>query len=435
MRVKILAARKWNQMWSVFATSAACLCLAVVCVGAVEGQSSLTPAALPETSPWDLKKLYEVPEFSWVQDSGPVRSLFYEGELYRGKPTRVFAYYATPQTMSGAEATKGSLPAVVLVHGGGGTAFREWVELWAKRGYAAIAMDLTGHQPIEGKDANQMENRARLEDGGPTQGDEESFAGDEASVNDRWSYHAVADVVRAHSLLRSFPEVDPERTAVTGISWGGYTTCIVAGVDSRFNAAVPVYGCGFLHENSAWLDRLNQLTEAQRARWVSLWDPSRYLPSVSMPILFVNGTNDFAYPLDSYMKSYDAVRGTKQFCITVNMPHGHQAGWAPQEIGLFIDHQIAGGVPLPVIAGPRIEAGKAIATFSGATRIVKGELHVTTDDGPINKREWRTMQGKIEEGVLSAEAPPESASAWFMTITDERGAVVSTRVVIARDLP
>jgi len=29
---------------------------------------------------------------------------------------------------------------------------------------------------------------------------------------------------------------------VTGISWGGYLTCIVAGIDDRLKAAVPVYG-------------------------------------------------------------------------------------------------------------------------------------------------------------------------------------------------
>src|SRR5439155_22684356 len=113
-----------------------------------------------------------------------------------------------------------------------------------------------------------------------------------------WTYHAVAAVMRGHSLLRSLPNVDPERVGVTGISWGGYLTCIVAGVDNRFKAAVPVYGCGFLHENSVWLDRFAKMTPEQRKRWTTLWDPSVYLPAVTMPILFVNGTNDFAYPLD-----------------------------------------------------------------------------------------------------------------------------------------
>jgi hypothetical protein len=36
---------------------------------------------------------------------------------------------------------------MVLIHGGGGTAFADWVRLWTGRGYAAIAMDLCGCVP------------------------------------------------------------------------------------------------------------------------------------------------------------------------------------------------------------------------------------------------------------------------------------------------
>ena len=36
---------------------------------------------------------------------------------------------------------------MVLVHGGGGTAFAEWVKAWTSRGYAAIAMDTCGQIP------------------------------------------------------------------------------------------------------------------------------------------------------------------------------------------------------------------------------------------------------------------------------------------------
>jgi cephalosporin-C deacetylase-like acetyl esterase len=98
----------------------------------------------------------------------------------------------------------------VLVHGGGDKAFDGWAKLWASSGYAAIAMDLSGKGP-DGK---------RLADGGPDQSDVTKFRTDEAAT-DQWTYHSVAAVIRAHSLLRSFPEVDAQRTAVTGISWGG----------------------------------------------------------------------------------------------------------------------------------------------------------------------------------------------------------------------
>ncbi len=385
---------------------------------------------LPKTMPWDLAKLSESPQFEWVDASGPIRSLLYVGEPYNGQPTRVFAYYATPGTLQGDVAADKNLPAVVLVHGGGGTAFREWAELWAKRGYAAIAMDLAGHRPIEGQNPHQRENRTRLTDGGPDQGDEEKFGSIDKLTTEQWSYHAIAAVLRAHSLVRGFAEVDPQRTAVTGISWGGYLTCIAAGVDSRFNAAVPVYGCGFLHENSAWLSRFDKMNAEQKERWVALWDPSRYLPAVSMPILFVNGTNDFAYPLDSYMKSYDAVPGTKQIRVTVNMPHGHPPGWDPKEIGLFIDQHLRGGPPLPEINDPRVENGKVFASVTSPQPLQQAALHYSTDPGPINKRQWTTQPGAVGEQAITADSPPASITAWFMTVTDDRGAVISSRVTL-----
>ncbi|MBC8354059.1 MAG: alpha/beta fold hydrolase [Planctomycetes bacterium] len=384
---------------------------------------------LPETTPWNLEHLSTSPRFAWEDSASPVRSLFYDGESYQGKPTRVFAYYATPGTLQGDTRLDKELPAVVLVHGGGGTAFREWAELWAKRGYAAIAMDLAGYRPHEDMNQHKRENRTRLPDGGPDQGDSEKFGSVDKAADQQWSYHAVANAIRAHSLIRSFPEVDADRTAVTGISWGGYLTCIVSGIDNRFKAAVPVYGCGFLHENSAWLGRLNGMSSEQRERWVSLWDPSQYLPAVSMPILFVNGTNDFAYPLDSYMKSAAAVPGMKQFCITVKMPHSHPAGWAPQEIGLFIDHHLRGGSALSTIGSPNITDGKVRAKHRSEVALMKAELHFTTDTKPINQRDWQTVPASIDGETISANAPPVGTTVWFLTVTDERGAIASSSVL------
>lgn len=389
------------------------------------------PAKLPATTPWKLEELNKPPKHEWINKDEPVRSLFYEGEKYNGQPTQVFAYYASPGTLGIAMHT-GKHPAIVLVHGGGGTAFREWAELWARRGYAAIAMDLAGHRPIEGKNAHDRNNRTRLENGGPNQGDDEKFGSITKDPGEQWPYHAVAAVIRAHSLIRSFDEVDAGRTAVTGISWGGYLTCIVAGVDSRFKAAIPVYGCGHLQENSAWTDRLNKMPAEQRELWTQLWDPKQYLPSVSMPILFVNGTNDFAYPLDSYMKSFDDVRGDKQIRVTVNMPHGHPPGWEPKEIGLFVDQTLQKANILTRPGEPKLD-GKVVTCecTGGLKKLLEAKLHYTTDEGPINKRTWQSVDAKINDRTITAAAPPGNATIWFLTVMDELGATLSTRVVVA----
>jgi hypothetical protein len=385
-------------------------------------RQAIHPAkSLPATTPWDLAALSRPPQYQWADRRGPVWSLFYEGLPYKGKPTHVFAYYASPATLGSDTATGRSFPGVVLVHGGGGTAFKEWAELWAKRGYAAIAMDLAGC----GRD------KKRLADGGPDQGDDTKFGAIDQPPQDQWTYHAVANVILAHSLLRSLPEVDAGHTAVTGISWGGYLTCIVAGVDNRFKAAVPVYGCGFLHENSVWLPQFGKMTAEQRDKWVRLWDPSRYIGSAAMPVFFMNGTNDFAYPLDSYAKTYGLVKGRRQVRITVNMPHGHPQGWAPAEIGLFIDNCLRGGRPLPIVSHPRIVNDQVLAQVRPRTNLVAASLHYTTEAGPINKRQWQTVVAQVDGSHIVAQTPPPEASIWFLTVTDERGAIVSSELVFS----
>jgi len=384
--------------------------------------NTIRPArSLPDTTPWDLAALSTAPAYEWSAQEGPVWSLYYAGEAYRGKPTRVFAYYASPATLDAERTDNERFPAVVLVHGGGGTAFKEWAELWARRGYAAIAMDLGACGP----------EHKPLSDGGPNQTDDTKFGAIDESPQDQWTYHSVANVILAHSLIRSFKDVDAKRTALTGISWGGYLTCIVAGLDSRFKAAVPVYGCGYLHENSVWLDRFARMTAQQKDKWVRLWDPHMYIGSAQMPVFFVNGTNDFAYPLDSYARTYGLVKGQRNIRITVNMPHGHQQGWAPKEIGLFIDQYLKDDLPLPSIQKPKLAAGRIHARIRSKIPLTAAHLHYTSGTTPINKLDWETRPASLDDRQLISCAVPDDATIWFLTVTDDREAIVSSELVFA----
>ena len=362
--------------------------------------------------PWNLTELKKAPQADWGEKTDLVQEVYYRGEPLQGKPVRVFAYYARPKSGDG------PFPGMALIHGGGGTAFAEWATLWAKRGYAALAMDLGGCGP----------GRKRLPDGMPGQGHPEKFRkfADEEEARRLWTYHAVAAAIRGHSLLAARDEVDAERTGVTGISWGGYLTCIVAGVDDRFKVAVPVYGCGFLHENSAWLDEFQRLGPEHAARWVDYYDPSKYLPGVRCPILFVNGTNDFAYPLDSYQKSYHTVPGRVDVRIEVRMPHGHSQGWTPKEIGLYVDSVLTGGTALPKLGPMKTADGKATATFSATVPVTKGHLHYTTDTGSWEQRNWQSVDAEITGDTVSAVLPKERPLVYYLSVTDQREAMIST---------
>jgi dienelactone hydrolase len=390
---------------------------------------ALAPAAQAaerHTGPWNMVELRKPPKAEFGKPDGLVREVYYENVSLQGKPTRVFAYYAKPEG-------KGPFPAMLCVHGGGGKAFREWAELWARRGYAALAMDTAGRGPsAPGQTPGDSKPPGpRLPDGGPDQDDNSKFGPFTLdTVKDMWTYHAVAAVVRGHSLLASLPEIDRDRIGITGISWGGYLASIVTGIDDRLKVSIPVYGCGFLGEDSAWFDRLAKMPPNQRALWLDQFDPSRYLPGATCPMLWVNGTNDFAYPMGSYQKSYQLPQGPVTLCIRVRMPHGHPPGWAPVEIGIFADSVLRDGTPLPQIEKPKLDNGFASAGFRSETAVSLAELHYTTDEGPWQKRNWQSQAAppldRAKMGGAAIRLPDQRPIVYYLTVTDERGALVST---------
>ncbi|MFN5799029.1 MAG: alpha/beta hydrolase family protein [Planctomyces sp.] len=363
--------------------------------------------AADNTGPWDLPTLKQTPAAEFGTPDGLVRPVHYSGEPFQGKPTRIFAWYAQP---SGT----GPFPGVVLVHGGGGKAFRDWALHWANRGYAALAMDLAGHGPD-----------GRLPDGGPDQSDETKFRPfADSEAREIWSYHAVAAVIRGHSLLAAQPDVDANRIGITGISWGGYLTCLAASLDDRLKVAVPVYGCGFLADNSVWTQpRFNPMTPDLRQRWVRNFDPSSYLAQVRCPILFLNGTNDFAYPMDSYRKCCRLVpEDLRTVSIIPRLPHGHI--WTFPEVDAFIDSCLKNGQKLARIGPAQQAATDVSATVQATTDIREALLHYTADDGPWQNREWKSLTATISDGRISATVP-ENARAWYLAVKDARGITVS----------
>ncbi len=346
-----------------------------------------------------------------------VKAIFYDGLEYKGKPTRVFAYLGMPKVPAGTK-----VPGIVLVHGGGGTAFEAWVRLWNARGYAAIAMDNCGTVP-EGEYGNWKAH----DHSGP--GCNDTFGNIEMPAKDNWTYQAVGTVMLANSLLRSMPGVDRNRIGVTGISWGGYLTCITAGVDSRFKFAVPVYGCGFLGDNSTWLDTFQMMGEKNRAKWLSMWDPSLYIGAAKMPVLWVTGTNDFAYPMDSMRKTYRLLDGKATLCVRIAMPHGHGgAGERPEEIYGFAKTFCEKELPLAKVKATQHDAKQAWSEYSSKSPIASAELVYTKDTGKWPERKWETLPAKVGSKRVSAELP-DGVKVFYFNLTDERGLLVSSEHV------
>ncbi|MSR56840.1 MAG: dipeptidyl aminopeptidase [Planctomycetaceae bacterium] len=382
-------------------------------------------AAEPAPPKFDLEALAKPPAVFPAEgfDEPEVRALFYEGEPYQGKPTRVFAYYGVPKVASGQK-----VPAMVLIHGGGGTAFDRWVRVWTARGYAAIAMDLCGCLPV-----GTYGNWRRHDQGGPP-GWDYSFRQLDEPVTDHWPYQAVAVIIRGHSLLRSFPEVDAAKIGMTGISWGGYLTCLTAGVDDRFGFAAPVYGCGFLGDNSAWIPAFTGMGAERAGRWLGQWDPSHYLPQAKMPMLWVNGTNDFAYPMDSWQKSYRLPKSKATLCLRVRMPHAHgPAGENPEEIHAYANALFKGVAALPRVFDEGRDGDGVSVKFESATPLSRAELNYTFDTGKWQERKWETTRAHVDEdnGKVTAKLPA-GATVYYINVFQSDLLAVSTQHVVVR---
>lgn len=368
--------------------------------------------------PWNIEALSAPPRTFDApgHGAGSVKALFYESVPWQGEPTRVFAYYGIPETAGDAK-----VPAMVLVHGGGGSAFIPWVELWVGRGYAAIAMDTCGCVSGGG-----YQNHPRHEHGGPPGWG--GFDQIDQPVEEQWTYHAVAAVILAHSLIRSFPEVDADRVGVTGVSWGGYLTCIVAGVDPRFRFAAPVYGCGFLGENSAWTETFERMDPGKARRWLELWDPSVYLGRARAPMLWVTGTNDFAYPMDSLQKSYRLSPAPRTLSIRVRMPHGHGGpGENPEEIRALAESLLREGPPLTRVKASGRDGANAWVEAESVAPVERVELNYTRDTGKWQDRNWETLPAAWDAAAGRGSAVlPEGTVVYYFNLVDERGLVVSS---------
>lgn len=363
------------------------------------------------------RSILNTPELRIKDKDNTVKVLYYESVPYQGKPTRVFAYLGMPKVAEGQK-----VPAMVLVHGGGGTAFESWVRLWNSRGYAAIAMDTCGCIPV-----GTYGNWQRTEFGGPA-----GWGGmgqEDQPMTDQWTYHAVSSVILAHSLLRSQKQVDSRRIGITGISWGGYLTCITAGLDKRFKFAVPVYGCGFLGDNSAWLPGFESMGKERADMWLRQWDPSVYLPDAKMPFLWITGSNDFAYPMDSLQKSYRLPKGSRTLCIKTDMQHGHGGmGENPEEIHAFADSFCMKGIPLAKIGEQGQDGNEMWVKFSSKSAIKSAVLNYTRDSGAWQERKWESVSAVIK-GKKATATIPEGVKVCYFNLTDERGLVTSAEHV------
>jgi len=135
-----------------------------------------------------------------------------------------------------------------------------------------------------------------------------------------WIVQLYKDLARSIDYLQTREDIDTEKIAYYGMSWGAKLGPAMLAVEERFKLGILVVG-GFAPE---------QLPDAA--------DPAIFAPRVKIPVLMVNGREDFVFPLETSQKPMYEFLGTpeehKQHKI---YPGGHGL------LGLF-SRQIKGDV-------------------------------------------------------------------------------------------
>ena len=109
--------------------------------------------------------------------------------------------------------------------------------------------------------------------------------------------HVIAwaqDLGRTIDYLETRDDIDKNRLAYLGISWGGAMGPIMTAVEQRFKAGIIIVG-GLMMQDVQ-----------------PMADPFNFLPRVTIPTLMFNGRYDSFFPLDTSIQPFYATLGTPE---------------------------------------------------------------------------------------------------------------------------
>jgi dienelactone hydrolase len=349
--------------------------------------------------------------------TGGVKAFFMDSPIqYNGKPTKIMGYIGFPEGAGAGD----KVPGIVLVHGGLGTAYPDWVKQWNDFGWAAVSIDTEGGQSLPGNTMNSgLHDERNKYDGGAadpayTAGPANNgfYISSVAEIADSWMYHATSAVILANSLLRADPRVDEDKVGITGISWGGVVTGILIGYDDRYAFAMPVYGSVGLNGSSAQFNSFPNVLARET------WDTLKPLMVSEMPVLWLNGNKDFAFGLDATSKCFGA---SKNGFLTVknNLTHGQKQGAEPSELAAFADAAVGrGDQAVKITKAPSKGEPKFTYRAGPGVTVNSAKLYYSADAALSPSSTWREIPVALPASGQAVDLTvPETARRYYVNIT------------------
>ena len=287
-----------------------------------------------------------------------------------------FAYMGFPD----GPVPEGGFPGVVLIHGGGGTAYPKYAKQWIAQGYAVIMADWYNRRPVPPADGGKTKTVPL--DGGLRQ---------DHVAN-------VANMILAHTVLRSQPNVNKNKTIFVGLSWGSWYGAMLASIDTRFKAGIEIY-CGDIKDNNSFIN-------------------GRFHQDIKIPLYWVVGTNDKHTTVPTITKAFRTCPKVYNRSIVIELPHSH-IGFEFESCKRMAAHFLKGEANLPELSDIQVKDGVASAAILDHGKGIKEAYLCYTDstDPVYYKREWKKIPATINGNTIFAKVP-ENANSYYLTAYD-----------------
>jgi dienelactone hydrolase len=400
-------------------------------VGCLAAAAWVGPRAASESAPadplFDLAAIMSEPVDAVILETAEEDGIVFETlefttRITNGTPERIQGIFAYPKDGR-------SLPAVFWCMGGMAPASRHFPGQFARKGYACLAITLP-HKPVEMR---------------------RSFTAFDASHPESANLTLLArDQLRGITVLSQRPQVDPDRMAVAGASYGGVFATLIAGLDPRVKAGFSFFSGGF-HELGSSLPQLkNMETLEDLAVWNKTIDPAFRLQRRAIPFFWGVAFNDHWFFFPAVAKTFQEAAGTdKRIAIIPYWQHGFLPH-VDQALVDFLDTTVISPSNRPAYNAPaaltiRAEGGKTMASFTwtGDNPVVSAEV-VASYGEYVSWLGWPhraafVFPAVVEGNRATAELPIPSAHLPLVvwgTITDARQVPMSTppTVLGGRDL-
>ncbi len=186
--------------------------------------------------------------------------------------------------------SRGSLPVVVIIHGGPESQYRPSFSAVAQylvaQGFAVVAPNVRGSTGY-GRTFQHLDD-----------------------VEKR--FDAIADLAAIHDWLATQPDLDEERAALHGASYGGYM--VLAGLafqPERWAAGVDIVGMSnlesFLENTAVWRRPFREREYGSDPQLLASLSPIHRVDDIRAPLFIVHGANDPRVPLSEAEQIHAAV--------------------------------------------------------------------------------------------------------------------------------